>query len=153
MLNVDEAGVVSLDYETDPPEVGGQLQAILLDPDIVTGAVAWSWWRDDSAAIAGATGDTYTATAEDAGKRLRAMASYADGHGAGKTAYGPLAGPVAQAVTCPGAGTATADAGPGRVGHGLVDLARGGCGQEQGEITAAATRPGFAAARVQECVW
>ena len=96
VVNVDEAGVVSLDYETDPPEVGGQLQAILLDPDIVTGAVAWSWWRDDSAAIAGATGDTYTATAEDAGKRLRAMASYADGHGAGKSAYGPLAGPIAR---------------------------------------------------------
>ena len=98
-VNADQAGVVSLDYETDPPEVGGQLLAVLLDPDGVTGDVAWSWWRDDAAAIAGATGDTYTATAEDAGKFLRAMASYADGHGPGKTAYGPLAGPVAQAVT------------------------------------------------------
>ena len=97
-VNADQAGVVSLDYETDPPEVGGQLLAVLLDPDFVTGDVTWSWWRDDSAAIAGATGDTYTATAEDAGKRLRAMASYADGHGPGKTAYSPLAGPVLQAV-------------------------------------------------------
>ena len=45
LLNVDEAGVVSLEYETDPPEVGGQLRAVVLDPDVVSGDVAWTWQR------------------------------------------------------------------------------------------------------------
>ena len=64
----DQPGVVSFEYETHPPEVGGQLQAVLLDPDIVvSGDVVMdlaalrptgTTWE----AIDGATGDTYTAT-------------------------------------------------------------------------------------------
>ena len=97
--NVDEAGVVSLLSETDPPEVGGQLRAVLLDPDIVSGDVAWTWARSADGgtpwqAIDGATGEIYTATADDAGHYLRATAGYADGHGTGKSAGGGTANPV-----------------------------------------------------------
>ena len=95
--------MVSLDYETDPPQVGDQLRAVLLDPDVVSGDVAWTWERSANGAtwqtIDGATGDTYTATADDAGHYLRATAGYDDGHGSGKTAQGVLAEPVAAVIT------------------------------------------------------
>ena len=102
--NVDEAGVVSLLSATDPPEVGGQLRAVLLDPDIVKGDVAWTWARSADGgtpwqAIDGATGASYTATEDDAGHYLRATAGYADGHGTGKTAQGALSEPVAAVIT------------------------------------------------------
>ena len=84
-------------------QVGGQLQAVLLDPDVVSGDVAWTWQRSADGetwqTIDGATGDTYTATADDAGSYLRATASYTDGHGPGKTAQGALAQPIAAVVT------------------------------------------------------
>ena len=97
--NVDEAGVVSLELETDPPQVGGQLRAVLLDPDIVAGDAAWTWARSADVgspwqAIDGAAGASYTATEDDAGRYLRATASYADGHGSGKSAGAGTASPV-----------------------------------------------------------
>ena len=98
VINVDEPGVASLDYEYDPPLVGHALKAVLLDPDGVVGEVAWTWTRSSDAntwnAIAGATGETYTATADDAGYYLRATASYADGHGPGKSAGAQTSGSV-----------------------------------------------------------
>ena len=98
--NVDEPGVVSLESENDPPQVGGGLRAVLLDPDGVTGDVAWTWERSADgespwSAIDGATGASYTATADDAGYYLRAVASYADGHGPGKMTRGALSAPTA----------------------------------------------------------
>ena len=100
---LDQAGVVSIDSEAEPPEVGGGLRAALLDPDGGVSGLTWTWARSADGeiwqTIAGATGDTYTATAEDAGKFLRARASYADGHGPGKSARAATSGAVELAPT------------------------------------------------------
>ncbi len=96
--NADEAGVVSLEAEPDPPETGGSLTASLADPDGGVSGLAWSWQRsaDGSAwdTITGATGASYTLTAVDGAHYLRATASYADAQGAGKTAQAALEQPV-----------------------------------------------------------
>ena len=92
LINVDEAGAVSLLYDTGQPEAGGELQAALLDPDGSVTSLSWAWQRSldgsEWEAIDGANGDAYTPSNLDVGYYLRAIASYADGHGPGKTAYG-----------------------------------------------------------------
>ena len=99
VLDVDEAGVVSLVAGTEPPEAGSELSAVLLDPDGGVTGLAWAWQRsaDGSAweAIAGASADAYTPSGDDAGHYLRATASYADGNGPGKSAQGTTANAVA----------------------------------------------------------
>ena len=97
--NVDEPGRVSLELENDPPQVGDDLRAVLLDPDGVAGEVAWTWARSADggspwSAIDGATGASYTATSDDAGNYLRATAAYADGQGPGKSAGSGIGNPV-----------------------------------------------------------
>ncbi|MYC36756.1 MAG: hypothetical protein F4X66_07560 [Chloroflexi bacterium] len=96
--NADQPGFVSLLSDYDPPLAGDEVRAYLLDPDVVAGAVAWTWQRSSDGetweVIAGATGATYTATEDDAGYYLRATAAYADGLGLGKTAQGALSGQV-----------------------------------------------------------
>ena len=86
--NVDEAGTVTLNPQT--PQAGSALAASLSDPDGGVSGESWVWqvsadgtsWTD----IDGASGATYTPTAGDVGSYLRATASYADGHGSGKSA-------------------------------------------------------------------
>ena len=99
LTNMDEAGTVSLVRETGVPEAGSPLSAVLLDPDGGVTGLAWAWQRsvDQTTweAIAGATGDAYTPTTDDEGKYLRATASYADGHGQGKSAQAATAIAVA----------------------------------------------------------
>ena len=101
--NVDEAGVVSLEWVPDRPEVGSELRATLLDPDGGVSGLAWSWQRStDGSAwddVAGASGASYTLTGEDGAHYLRATAAYADDHGTGKTAVSAAVGPVAATVT------------------------------------------------------
>ena len=89
VTNVDEAGSVSFDSTT--PVVGTALTASLTDPDGSISGATWQWatsadrstgWTD----ISGETSASYTPVAGDAGKYLRATASYTDGHGASKTA-------------------------------------------------------------------
>ncbi len=89
VTNVDEDGTVTL--PSAQPQVGTELTAALTDPDGGVSGVTWEWETSSDGAtgwavIEGATSDTYTPAAEDAGKRLRATASYTDGHGPGKTA-------------------------------------------------------------------
>ena len=106
--NVDEPGVVSLVSDADPARVGSELRAVLLDPDgVVEGSTAWQWKRspDGTTAqnvnatnfddIAGGTEATMLLTAADAGRWLRAKATYADAFGAGKRARAQTANPVA----------------------------------------------------------
>ena len=87
VTNVDEAGVVSLD--TNTPEAGSAVSAVLLDPDGGVSGAAWSWARSSNGTtwtvIAGATSSAYTPT-DDAGQYLRASVSYTDPEGPGKTA-------------------------------------------------------------------
>ena len=88
VTNADEDGTVSL--TPVQPQVGARLSATLRDPDGGVADVAWSWEsssdREDWTAISGATSGTYTPVDGDAGKFLRAAASYTDTLGSGKTA-------------------------------------------------------------------
>ena len=96
----NEPGTVTLSPVR--PEVGQPLMATdPTDPDeVVAGTVTWMWERSsgpiDWVAIAGATTNSYTPTAADAGHYLRATALYTDRHGADQSAqagapYTPLA--------------------------------------------------------------
>ena len=86
--NLDEAGTVTL--SSLQPQVRFQLTATLDDPDKVSGRVDWSWARSPNGnswtPISGATRDSYTPVAADAGGFLQATASYTDGAGPGKSA-------------------------------------------------------------------
>ncbi len=99
--NVDEAGTVSLNAETDPPQVGGALTAQTQDPDGVVSGVTWSWARSADgtnwAAIDGATQAAYTPLVDDVGYYLQATAAYTDPQGPGKTASGSTASAVTAA--------------------------------------------------------
>ena len=93
--NVDEAGSVSLDSQA--PQAGSPVTAIVFDPDGGVSGETWSWARSADQAtwetIGGATGAAYTPSGDDADYYLRATASYTDGHGPGKTAQGATAAP------------------------------------------------------------
>ena len=88
--NVDEPGTLIL--STTTPSVGEELTAVLSDPDGSVTNEVWRWQRAqdaDSPAwvdISGADSDSYTVADVDGGKLLRAMVSYTDGQGAGKSA-------------------------------------------------------------------
>ena len=88
VTNIDEAGTVTL--STNQPPARAEITAALTDPDKgVTGTV-WQWerssdWNTDWADI-GTGSPSYTPVDGDVGYHLRATASYADGHGPGKTA-------------------------------------------------------------------
>ncbi len=87
VTDVEEAGTVTLSSER--PRVGTALTATLTDPDGGVSGVTWQWARSDTqtGTYAGiATADSYTPVAADAGKYLRATASYADRRGPGKRA-------------------------------------------------------------------
>ena len=92
LTNVDEAGTVTL--SSDSPEVEVELDARLLDPDRAIHDLEWQWQSADSnpsdtwTDISGATSASYTPVTANAGKFLRAKASYGDAAGAGKEATG-----------------------------------------------------------------
>ena len=103
VINVDEAGIVLMDAERDPPQAGSELRARVADPDGGVRDAAWTWqrsadkltWED----AAGGSGDTYALTDDDAGHYLRASAAYTDAHGSGKSAVSAAVGPVEATVT------------------------------------------------------
>jgi hypothetical protein len=88
--NVEERGMVTLDLTT--PNAGEAITATLDDPDGGVVNVSWQWERSDAAegpwtGIEDATEAMYTPVEEDDGEKfLRAMATYEDAHGGGKTA-------------------------------------------------------------------
>ena len=87
--NVEEPGTVAL--SPVQPRVGDTLNALLTDPDMVSGAVTWSWERSTSrtsgwAAVSGAASASYPTVNADANYYLRGTASYDDGAGDGKSA-------------------------------------------------------------------
>ena len=90
VTNVDEPGAVSLSSQT--PVVGSALTASLTDADGEITGMKWQWASENTdgtfadIAGAGATSNSYTPADADVGKRLRATASYTDGHGSGKSA-------------------------------------------------------------------
>ena len=95
---MEEPGTVAL--SPVQPRIGDTLFALLTDPDMVSGAVTWSWERSTSrtsgwAAVSGAASASYqTVVDADANYYLRATASYDDGAGSGKSASAVSANPV-----------------------------------------------------------
>ena len=106
VVNADEAGSVSLQWDGDSPQAGSELSATLLDPDGGVTNAAWAWERSPDGsgeweAIDGASTDAYTPANEDAGYYLRATVAYADGHGPGKSAASAGVGPVLGVIAPP----------------------------------------------------
>ena len=100
--NLEETGSVTL--SAVQPQAGTELTATLDDDDGPSGTT-WQWYRTSSrggtgAAITNETFRSYTPGADDVGSYLRAVASYDDGHGAGKSANAVSANRVQ--VTTPG---------------------------------------------------
>ncbi len=92
---VSVSGTLSLSPGTTQAAVDTQLTARLSDPDGVRPeAIAWQWHRWSltttppgwQALDAGEDPTTYTPQRSDVGARLRVRATYADGHGPGKSA-------------------------------------------------------------------
>ena len=85
--NVDEAGVVALSNQA--PKVGNTVTASLTDPDGATSAHSWQWQQDEGNAwndISDANAGDYTVGSADIGHLLRAVVSYTDPQGSGKSA-------------------------------------------------------------------
>ena len=88
---VDQLGTVTV--SPDPPLVGKSARAALTDADGSIVNQVWRWERSPGTGdlvwttISGATTSTYRPTAaDDAGKKLRAVVTYDDGTGTGRTA-------------------------------------------------------------------
>ena len=128
--NEDEIGTVTLTND-NPPRVGTALVASLTDLDGSVSNVTWQWSSAATAGgtftdIASATSASYTPVAGDVSNFLKAIASYDDPQGSGKTAEAVSASASASSVTISvtnvdeaGAVTLTNNA-PPRVGTALV---------------------------------
>ena len=97
VTNVDEAGTVT--FGSTAPAVGTALTARVSDPDGNVSSVTWQWAKSDTksgtyANISRATSASYTPATADAGKWLRATASYTDAEGSGKSAAAVAAAAV-----------------------------------------------------------
>ena len=97
ITNVDEDGVVQL--SPSQPEVGTLVNAELSDPDGVTSVPTWVWRRSSTATgagtvINGASSSSYMPTDDDVNYFLKAVASYTDQQGSGKSASGVTANAV-----------------------------------------------------------
>ena len=106
----DQLGMVS--FSMDMPKVGAALTATLSDPDGGVTGTTWQWSRSDTmdgtyTNIANATSASYTPVDEDAGKYLKAMASYTDTHRPDRTAEAMTANAVGSAT--PTTGSALGD--------------------------------------------
>ena len=104
VINVNEAGTVTL--SSLQPIEGTLLTATLDDPDNVSGSVTWSWRSSPNSTssgtlISGETSATYTPVAADVNRFLRAIASYTDGAGPGKSAEAVSANVVQAAPVQP----------------------------------------------------
>ena len=87
--NADEDGAVTLSPTRG--SVGGRITATVTDVDGEVTGVFWEWLRSADGStnwitIIGAGSDSYTATADDVGYYLQAVASYEDPEGSGKSA-------------------------------------------------------------------
>ena len=102
VTNVEEAGTVTL--STLQPRVGVGVRATLSDLDGATTDVTWKWQgqtssncdsvtfaTDDADDLEGGISGTYTPTADDVGKCLRATASYTDPQGSDTAMSVPMA--------------------------------------------------------------
>ncbi len=88
VVDVDEDGTVTI--TATAPMMGNALTAALTDPDGGITNTVWRWQRSSDGAVwttvASADSDAYTPRAADVGRFLRAVASYDDSEGPGKSA-------------------------------------------------------------------
>ena len=117
VTNEEEEGAVTLSRGS--PVVDTALTASLSDPDGSVSGITWVWERSADqiswTAISGATSESYTPVASDAGSYLRVTASYTDGHGPNKSAQvstANAAGVEALPPAKPTGVAATTDDGP-----------------------------------------
>ena len=104
VTDVQEAGSVNI--TPNQPIVGEELNAILHDPDRRTLPISWQWTSSPTAGgtftdITDETSSSYTPTAADQGRHLRATASYTD-MDPGQTAQaqvGPVSNPTLKSLT------------------------------------------------------
>ena len=107
ITNIEEAGAVTL--STVQPQAETEVAAELEDPDNERNDT-WQWYRTSSRGSTGTAIDNvasgsntrfYTPVASDVGSYLRAVASYDDGHGTGKSATAVSANRVQEAPPTP----------------------------------------------------
>ena len=101
VTDVEENGSVRL--SSQQPRVGTRLTATLTDPDGQVSRVSWQWQSSDTrtgtfASISGAATSSYTPVGGDQGKYLKAVASYTDRRGPGKSANAVAASAVRAAT-------------------------------------------------------
>ena len=82
VANINDAPTGSVLIDNMTPAEGHVLTAsnTLSDADGLSGSINYQWYRD-GAAIAGATGTTYTSTQSDVGSVISVVASYTDDQG------------------------------------------------------------------------
>ncbi len=101
VTNEDEPGTVTITGDT---EVVSTLTAEVQDPDGGISGETWKWQSSTSSTsgftdITSAIAATYTVTVSDLGRYLRAVVTYTDDHGPGKTQFQTTADTVATVVT------------------------------------------------------
>ncbi len=101
VTNEDEPGTVTITGDT---EVDSTLTAEVQDPDGGISGETWKWQSSTSSTsgftdITSAIAATYTVTVSDLGRYLRAVVTYTDDHGPGKTQFQTTADTVATVVT------------------------------------------------------
>ena len=103
IINMDEPGIVTL--STTEPQVGTALTVSLSDPDSSLSTEIWQWQRTPDGStwivVPDTTSAVYTPTANVAGNRLRAVVSYNDGEGNGKSAVSRNTSPVSLPAPTP----------------------------------------------------
>ena len=141
LYNEDDLGRVT--FSSAQTRVGVALTATLTDPDGSISNLTWQWTGSPDgssnwATISGAASATYTPMEGDVGNYLRAMASYADGHGSGKSAEAASANQVDNAPPPPITGGGGSGGGSG---GGPVETDNE-CADELGALADAAIRNG-----------
>ena len=97
---LDQRGTITL--SSDAPVVGDEIRATLEDRDDDTTNEVWQWASSQDggertwSVIAGAQSDVYTPVSDDAGRVLRAMVSYDDAVGTGRSAVSEATAAVDQ---------------------------------------------------------
>ena len=121
VINVNDLPVGTVTITGDTTLAGSQLHAVsaLTDEDGM-GALTWQW-KANGQPIAGATGDSLTLSAADAGKTISVVASYVDGFGQAESVASD-ADPKAVHQNSPGALVLSGELAKGHTLHaGVVD--------------------------------
>ena len=89
VININEVGAVT--FDVTQPQVGRDLTAMLIDPDVVLSNITWTWersaantdpWTEITTGVSsGGAQSSYTPVAIDGSQYLRVSATYTDSYG------------------------------------------------------------------------